>query len=70
MVLSEQFPEQSRAQIRTRIKRTPANELLELMRSQSARKLMQLASDNLGQPGYTKLLGLCVMTTLSAKNRS
>jgi para-nitrobenzyl esterase len=55
MVLSGLYPEESKAKIRTRIKQTAANELLELMRSQSARKLMQLASDNLGQPGYTKI---------------
>lgn len=55
MVLSELYPQEDQAQIRIRIKQTPADELLKLMRSQSARKLMQLASDNIGQPGYTKI---------------
>jgi para-nitrobenzyl esterase len=55
MVLSSLYPQEGKAEIRARIKQTPPSELLEIMRSQSARKLMQLASDNLGQPGYTKI---------------
>jgi len=55
LALADQFPNESSAQIRHRIETTPPALLLNNLRSMDAKTLLQMASDNLGEPGYTKV---------------
>ncbi|MEM7360094.1 MAG: carboxylesterase family protein [Pseudomonadota bacterium] len=54
LVLQQQFPGETKEQIRARLSNMPAARLLQMMRSVNAKQLMQMASDNLGQKGYVK----------------
>lgn len=55
MVLSEIYPSETKQQIRNRINSTDAAELLQILRNIDAKKLMQMASDNIDAPGYTRV---------------
>lgn len=54
LVLQQQFPQETKEQIRARLGAMPAARLVQMMRSVDAKQLMQMASDNLGQAGYVK----------------
>lgn len=55
LVLKDLYPDDTQAQIRARIKTTPSNQLLSILRQFDAKKLMALASIASGSPGYTRV---------------